>query len=124
MRLEPNGPEACEPVSSGGFVQVKVPLRVIGGGEETMTIVRYRIDDFTGREVRWPLRPGSETRVPFRIPTEIFRDQAKLTLQVIEPHPNGDETTLWAKTYVVDWSTGTPSLEPLPQDSETGLGES
>jgi hypothetical protein len=114
MRVEQNGSESCEVASNGGFVLVRIPVRVVGEVENVRAIFRYRIGGFVGRETLWSPRRSHETTLAYRIPRELFRERERLTLEVLRADdPTGLEI-LWAGRYEVRWANGAPGVEPVP----------
>ena len=114
MRVEQTGAERCEVAANGGFVLVRVPVRIAGESERDKAVAHYVIGGFVGRETSWPLRRGSETTLTFRIPGELFRERERLSLEVRRKDSPADPETLWAKRYEVRWVNGSPQLEPVP----------
>jgi hypothetical protein len=113
VRAEQNGLETCALASDGGFVLVRVPVRATGDLEKAKAIVRYQVGGFLGRETVWPLGSAYEGTLTFRIPHELFRDRARLTLEVLRRYDPTDTETLWARRYELHWVDGAPRVEPL-----------
>ena len=112
MRVELSGAETCEVVSNGGFISVKVPLRITGGAARLNAVLRYQMGAFIGREVMRSLRGDSESKIVYRVPQEVFGESAPLRLQILN-RDEAEETVLWAKTYVGHWTDGAPWLEAV-----------
>jgi len=111
MRLELNGTVTCELANHGRFINVKVPVRLTEGAAKLNAVLRYYMGDFTGRETSWPLHGYRETRLAFRIPQEVFREEGRLKLQVLTREELAMKTVLWSETYVGHWAKSTPWLE-------------
>ena len=114
MRVEQNGAERCEVATNGGFVLVRVPVRVIGEVERGEAATRYVIGGFVGRETSWLPRSGYEGVLTFRIPGELFRERERLSLEMYRKDGPAGPETLWAKRYEVRWVNGSPQVEPVP----------
>ena len=83
MRVEQDGAETCEVASNGGFVLVRIPVRVTGEVRGAEAVFRYQIGGFVGRETSWPQPAAHGTTLTFRIPAELFRERQRLTRGVI-----------------------------------------
>jgi hypothetical protein len=113
MRVEQYGSVTCEVASNGGFILVRVPVRVMGYAENVKTMFRYHIGGFVGRETTWPTGDAYETTLTFRIPHELFREREHLTLEVLRTGDSAGDETLWVRRYEVHWVNGAPRVEPL-----------
>jgi hypothetical protein len=113
LKVEQNGTEICQVARDGGFICVKVPVQVTGGDAKEKSIVRYQIGAFIGRETAWPLHGASDNTLVFRIPHELFRERARLILEVFRIYSSGERDTLWSKRYEASWTNQVPSVHPL-----------
>jgi len=113
VRVEQNGTEKCEVAANGGFVLVRVPVRVVGEVERDAAVTRYLIGGFAGRETPWRPRSGYKEILTFRIPRELFRERERLGLEAYRENGPADPEALWAKRYVVHWVDGSPQMEPV-----------
>ena len=113
MRIESNGSETCMLVGGGGFVRVHVPVGVVGEVEKARVVSRYVVGAFVGRETAWSPRNEHEDRLTFRIPRELFREQERLTLQLLRTENLGGDETLWTRRYMLHWVNGEPGVEPI-----------
>ena len=115
MRVEQDGAETCEVASNGGFVLVRVPVRVTGEVRGAAAVFRYQIGGFVGRETSWPRPAAHGTTLTFRIPVELFRERQRLTLEVLRTDTPAGRETLWATRYDVSWVGGIPAVIPVPE---------
>ncbi|NLV71387.1 MAG: hypothetical protein GXY46_02110 [Actinobacteria bacterium] len=119
MRIEENGPETCKVARSGGFVLVRVPVRVLDDIDYSPLTFRYTIGGFVGRESKWPSSGKNEIALHFRIPLELFRDRERFTVEVLRPEEQSRPQVLWSARREVRWQSGTPGLEPLEEPAPT-----
>lgn len=127
MRIDQNGSESAELAANGSFVLVHVPMLVGGEAPEGRVGLRFHIGSFQGRETKLLLGAGTQTKLTFRIPKELFRPRERLSLEVVARDEAGAEDILWAKRYDAGWQGQTPTLEPLadylaeaPKDESRG----
>lgn len=114
MTVEQDGPETCEVAGGGGFVRMKIPVRVFGETQKTTPLSCYQVEDFMGRETTWSRLSESRASVTFRIPVMLLQEGARLTLEVFRiDRPTGHET-LWTRRYRARWVNGRPEMEPSP----------
>lgn len=123
MRIEQNGPEICAVASGGGFVLLRVPVRMVGEIENIPTAFRYMIGGFVGRETKWPAGQGREAVLKFRVPFELFRDRERFTVEVLRTDERGVSETLWTSRREVRWAKETPALQPIPEPVPEALAE-
>ncbi len=113
LKIELNGSETCELSPSTSFVQVGVPIRIVGEGAKGEATYHYSIGAFLGRDTTLALRAELQTTLRFRIPLELFRSRERFAVEVRADSSTGPEQVLWTKRWEVTWLGKIPSLEPM-----------
>jgi hypothetical protein len=113
LKIELNGSETCELSPSTSFVQVSVPIRIVGEGAKGEATYHYSIGAFLGRDTTLALRAELQTTLRFRIPLELFRSRERFAVEVRADSSTGSEQVLWTERWEVTWLGKIPSLEPM-----------
>ena len=114
MTVIQDGPETCEVAGGGGFVRLRVPVRVHREIRNTTLLSRYRVEGFEGRDTTWSWLSESRASVAFRIPAMFLQERARITLEVFGANKRTGDETLWSRDYRAHWVNGQPVMEPIP----------
>jgi hypothetical protein len=113
LKIEQNGSESAEISANGSFVTVRVPVQLVGEVPRGGATVRYSVGSFIGLETRLLTRTGTQVKLTFRIPKELFRARQRIHLEVLAPSDEGSQRVLWTKRYEADWIGKEPRVAPI-----------
>ena len=115
LLVEKDGEESIQLARHGGFVLVRVPVRIPEQAPKEVLTYRYRIGSFLGRETRVLKQPDGRAHIALRIPSELFRPRERLSVAIVVSGDNHCEKVIWSKRYEAGWKDELPLLEPVSE---------